>query len=302
MQDAMAQERSRLTVPVGGAPVNEIAHVATIFFPVEGSDLDGDDTSVLSQVVKAYAPVMTAGGDGALHAFGSTDAPGEEVDNLALSEARAQTVVRFTRDGFRFPPSTVESEGLGEEDTEGHEPLARRVDLMAEFTTYDQGKKKLIDDAKRDFRWMTEEARAFLKGKGTPLARRTVRMLDVLLGPSPDDAYLDMGMVHRYIFKEMSKAGIEPKDVATSMTEQAIRKLSECQGDVEGYARELEGLFDSLWKGWQHCENKLSLQGEEWPSARVLHGWMRERAERSNTLQYVIRDALFKWPDRSDDG
>jgi outer membrane protein OmpA-like peptidoglycan-associated protein len=301
MQDAMAQEQSRLTIPVGEPPLNEVAHVATIFFPVEGSDLDGGDASVLAQVVRAYSPVMMAGGDGSLLAFGSTDGPGEEVDNLALSEARAQTVVQATQAAFRFPPSAA-SEGLGEEPTKGHEALARRVDLMAEFTTYDQGKKKLIEDAKRDFRWMTEEARAVLVDKGTPLAQRTVRMIDVLLGGSPDDAYLDMGTVHRYIFKEMSKDGIQPGDVATSMTDQAVRKLSACDGDVVEYAGELEGLFDSLWKGWQHCENKLALQGEEWPSARVLHGWMRERATRSNTPQSIIRDSLFKWPDRSDEG
>ena len=64
---------------------------------------------------------------------GHTDAVGSDIDNLSLSDRRAESVAAILTEYFQVPPENLTSQGYGEEylkvQTDGPERQNRRVTL-----------------------------------------------------------------------------------------------------------------------------------------------------------------------------
>ncbi len=64
---------------------------------------------------------------------GHTDAVGPEINNIALSDRRAETVARILTEAYDIPPENMVTQGYGEQylkvETEGDERANRRVTL-----------------------------------------------------------------------------------------------------------------------------------------------------------------------------
>ena len=74
---------------------------------------------------------------------GHTDAVGSDVDNLSLSDRRAETVALILSDKFSVPPENMVTQGYGEQHlkipTDGPERRNRRVTVRRITPLLEQG-------------------------------------------------------------------------------------------------------------------------------------------------------------------
>ena len=74
---------------------------------------------------------------------GYTDAVGSDIDNLSLSDHRAQSVAEILTDDFNVPPENLVTQGYGKEylkiPTDGPERANRRVAIRRITPLLSQG-------------------------------------------------------------------------------------------------------------------------------------------------------------------
>ena len=90
-----------------------------------------DQYPKLERVARAMLRVLSRNPDEVFLLEGYTDAVGNDVDNLSLSDRRAEAVAEILSDTFGVPPENLVTQGYGEQylkvDTQGPERLNRRV-------------------------------------------------------------------------------------------------------------------------------------------------------------------------------
>ena len=90
-----------------------------------------DQYSKLERVAAAMRSVLDRNPDEVFLIEGHTDAVGSDVDNLSLSDRRAESVAVILSETFRVPPENLTTQGYGEEhlkiETPGAERANRRV-------------------------------------------------------------------------------------------------------------------------------------------------------------------------------
>jgi outer membrane protein OmpA-like peptidoglycan-associated protein len=90
-----------------------------------------DQYAKLERVAAAMQSVLARNPDEVFLIEGHTDAVGSDVDNLSLSDRRAESVAVILSETFGVPPENLTTQGYGEQhpkvETEGPERLNRRV-------------------------------------------------------------------------------------------------------------------------------------------------------------------------------
>ena len=90
-----------------------------------------DQYPKLERIARAILRVLDHNPDEAILVEGHTDLVGSDVDNLSLSDRRAQSVAEILSETFGVPPENLITQGYGEQypkvDTLAAEPLNRRV-------------------------------------------------------------------------------------------------------------------------------------------------------------------------------
>ena len=107
--------------------------VDTINFESGSWQIGPDQTSKLSAIAQAINQTVTANPKEVFLIEGYTDAVGQEVDNLSLSDRRAQSVAEVLTRVFRVPPENMTTQGYGEQylkvNTQGASRENRRVTM-----------------------------------------------------------------------------------------------------------------------------------------------------------------------------
>lgn len=95
--------------------------------------VDESQYDKLERVARAMSKIIDRNQDEVFLIEGHTDAVGDEVDNLTLSDRRAEEVANILQEEFDIPPENLVTQGYGEEflkiDTDGPERANRRVTL-----------------------------------------------------------------------------------------------------------------------------------------------------------------------------
>ena len=90
-----------------------------------------DQYPKLERLARAMLRVLSRKPDEVFLVEGYTDAVGNDVDNLSLSDRRAEAVAEILSETFGVPPENLVTQGYGEQylkvDTQGPERLNRRV-------------------------------------------------------------------------------------------------------------------------------------------------------------------------------
>ena len=90
-----------------------------------------DQYPKLERIARAILRVLDHNPEEAILVEGHTDLVGSDVDNLSLSDRRAQSVAEILSETFGVPPENLVTQGYGEQypkiDTLAAEPLNRRV-------------------------------------------------------------------------------------------------------------------------------------------------------------------------------
>jgi outer membrane protein OmpA-like peptidoglycan-associated protein len=94
-------------------------------------DVASDQYSKLERVAAAIRSVLSHNPDEVFLIEGHTDAVGSDVDNLSLSDRRAESVAVILSETFGVPPENLTTQGYGEQhlklETQGPERVNRRV-------------------------------------------------------------------------------------------------------------------------------------------------------------------------------
>jgi outer membrane protein OmpA-like peptidoglycan-associated protein len=94
-------------------------------------EIDPEQYPTLERIAKAMKRIIERNPDEMFMVEGHTDAVGSDIDNLSLSDRRAESVAIVLSDTFRVPPENLTTQGYGEEflkvDTEGPSGENRRV-------------------------------------------------------------------------------------------------------------------------------------------------------------------------------
>lgn len=105
--------------------------VDTITFDTGAWDVRPDQMPQLEVIAQAIQQAIQANPNEVFLVEGHTDAVGSDIDNLSLSDRRAQTVAQVLTDQFGIPPENLTSQGYGEQNlkipTDGPEPRNRYV-------------------------------------------------------------------------------------------------------------------------------------------------------------------------------
>jgi outer membrane protein OmpA-like peptidoglycan-associated protein len=103
----------------------------SITFEFGAFDVSPDQYSKLERVARAMLRVLERNPDEVFLVEGHTDAVGGDVDNLSLSDRRAEAVAGILSETFGVPPENLITQGYGKQflkiDTLQAEPLNRRV-------------------------------------------------------------------------------------------------------------------------------------------------------------------------------
>lgn len=87
----------------------------TINFAFASWDVDPQQYPKLERVADAMKRIIDRNPDEIFMIEGHTDAVGSDIDNLSLSDRRAETVAIILSDTFRVPPENLVTQGYGEE-------------------------------------------------------------------------------------------------------------------------------------------------------------------------------------------
>ncbi len=103
----------------------------TITFEPGSASVPASQVSLLGDIAGGMLDVINQDTRAVFLIEGHTDAVGEEIYNLMLSDRRAETVARILSEGFGVPPENLVTEGYGEQflklETQVSEPQNRRV-------------------------------------------------------------------------------------------------------------------------------------------------------------------------------
>ncbi len=103
----------------------------TITFDTGSWEIRPDQMDVLSVIADALQRAIQANPDEVFLIEGHTDAVGSDIDNLSLSDRRAESVAQALTEQFGIPPENLTSQGYGEQNlkipTDGPEPRNRYV-------------------------------------------------------------------------------------------------------------------------------------------------------------------------------
>ncbi|MEE9256695.1 MAG: OmpA family protein [bacterium] len=124
------------TMGVGGARGAREGGISfsNILFGFDSGEIKAASRPQLGEIARALAPLIRERGL-RFRVVGHTDAKGSEEYNLALSERRARSVVRFLRERHGLPETHLRAVGLGESrpmapnDTEEGRRQNRRVEV-----------------------------------------------------------------------------------------------------------------------------------------------------------------------------
>jgi outer membrane protein OmpA-like peptidoglycan-associated protein len=107
--------------------------VDTVTFDFGSWQLGEDQIPLLAGVAEAMRRALEHNPDEIFLIEGHTDAVGSEIDNLTLSDRRAETVAMILTDHFDIPAENLTTQGYGEQflkiDTQAAERRNRRVEL-----------------------------------------------------------------------------------------------------------------------------------------------------------------------------
>lgn len=103
----------------------------TINFAFASWEVEPEQYARLERMARAMKRIIDRNPDEVFMLEGHTDAVGSDIDNLSLSDRRAEEVAFILSDTFRVPPENLVTQGYGEEylkvDTEGPSRTNRRV-------------------------------------------------------------------------------------------------------------------------------------------------------------------------------
>jgi outer membrane protein OmpA-like peptidoglycan-associated protein len=106
----------------------------SINFEFGSWDVPDDQFPKLERVARAMNSILRRNPDVVFMIEGHTDAVGSDVDNLSLSDRRAETVASILTEEFEVPPENLVTQGYGEEylkvQTDGPERANRRVTVL----------------------------------------------------------------------------------------------------------------------------------------------------------------------------
>jgi OOP family OmpA-OmpF porin len=105
--------------------------VDTITFDTGSWEVSADQADRLAPIADAMRRAIERNPDEVFLIEGHTDAVGSDIDNLSLSDRRAESVANLLTDHFGIPPENLTTQGYGEQylkiPTDGPERQNRRV-------------------------------------------------------------------------------------------------------------------------------------------------------------------------------
>jgi len=105
--------------------------INTITFDTGSWQIAPDQYDRLAAIAQAMGRVLSRKPDEVFLIEGHTDAVGQDLDNLTLSDRRAETVAVILSDTFQIPPENLVTQGYGEQylkvQTQDANRLNRRV-------------------------------------------------------------------------------------------------------------------------------------------------------------------------------
>jgi outer membrane protein OmpA-like peptidoglycan-associated protein len=105
--------------------------IDTITFDTGSWEIRPDQLRALEEIARAMEEVLRRNPDEVFLIEGYTDAVGSDIDNLSLSDRRAESVAVALSDEFGIPPENLVTQGYGEQflkiPTDGPEEQNRRV-------------------------------------------------------------------------------------------------------------------------------------------------------------------------------
>ena len=106
----------------------------SVNFATGAWELTPDQISKLSVIAEGLNKAIEANPQEVFLIEGHTDAVGNDLDNLSLSDRRAETVAMILTDEFGVPPENLVTQGYGEQnlrvDTQEAEARNRRVTIV----------------------------------------------------------------------------------------------------------------------------------------------------------------------------
>ena len=105
----------------------------SINFEFGSFEVGPDQFGKLERLARAISRLINANPDSVVMIEGHTDAVGSDVDNLSLSDRRAQSVAQILTEQFGIPPENLVTQGYGEQylkiNTQGPERANRYVSI-----------------------------------------------------------------------------------------------------------------------------------------------------------------------------
>jgi outer membrane protein OmpA-like peptidoglycan-associated protein len=105
----------------------------TVNFDTGSAFVTEDQVRLLGDVAGAILDVVDENPSAVFLVEGHTDAVGDEISNLTLSDRRAEAVARILVEAYGIPPENLVTQGYGEEylkvDTLGAERANRRATI-----------------------------------------------------------------------------------------------------------------------------------------------------------------------------
>ena len=105
--------------------------VDTVTFDTGSWEVSADQVNRLAPIAEAMRRAIARNPNEVFLVEGHTDAVGSDIDNLSLSDRRAESVANLLTDHFGIPPENLTTQGYGEQylkiETEAAERRNRRV-------------------------------------------------------------------------------------------------------------------------------------------------------------------------------
>jgi len=109
-------------------------NVNTINFESGSWEVPQDQIGKLEVIANVIQQILRNNPNAVLMISGHTDATGSDVDNLSLSDRRAEAVAVILTEAFGVPPENLVTQGYGEQqllvNTQGPHPANRRVEIV----------------------------------------------------------------------------------------------------------------------------------------------------------------------------